>query len=75
MSLDIIESICNQVYSQFPDLKGIKPITQKMAGPGSGNILVIFKGSTKTASGKNLPRVVRVVANESGKVIKMTTSH
>ncbi|MGA9397749.1 MAG: hypothetical protein WBV22_05745 [Anaerolineaceae bacterium] len=75
MSSDIIESICSQVYAQFPDLRGVKPITQKMAGPAIGNILVIFKGSTKTASGKNLPRVVRVVANQSGKVIKMTTSH
>jgi hypothetical protein len=75
MGSDMIELICNQVYSQFPDLKDVKPITQKMAGPGIGNILVIFKGSTKTASGKTLPRVVRVVATESGKVIKMTTSH
>lgn len=75
MCPDIIDSICSQVYSQFPDLKDIKPVTQKMAGPGIGNILLIFKGSTKTASGKNMPRVVRVVANESGKVLKMTTSH
>jgi hypothetical protein len=75
MSSNIIDTICSQVYSQFPDLKGIKPQTQKMAGPGAGNILVIFKGSTKTASGKSLPRVVRVVATEAGKVIKMTTSH
>ena len=48
---------------------------QKMSGPGAGNILVIFKGSSKTASGKSMPRVVRVVASEAGKVIKMTTSH
>ena len=71
----IIDTICSQVYSQFPDLNGVKPQMQKMTGPGNGNILVIFKGSSKTTSGKSLPRVVRVVATESGKVIKMTTSH
>lgn len=75
MSPNIMDSICSQVYSQFPDLKGVKPVTQKMAGPGAGNLLLIFKGSSKTSSGKSLPRVVRVVASESGKVIKMTTSH
>ena len=75
MSTSLIDAICSQVYSQFPDLKGVKPQTQKMVGPGTGNILLIFKGSTKTASGKSLPRVVRVVASDSGKVIKMTTSH
>ncbi len=75
MSTNTIDMICSQVYNQFPDLKGVKPQMQKMTGPGSGNILVIFKGSSKTASGKSLPRVVRVVATETGKVIKMTTSH
>jgi hypothetical protein len=75
MCPNVIDTICSQVYSQFPDLKGVKPQMQKMSGPGAGNILVIFKGSTKTASGKTLPRVVRVVATEAGKVIKMTTSH
>jgi hypothetical protein len=75
MSKDLIDTICSQVYSQFPDLKGVKPQMQKMSGPGAGNILVIFKGSSKTASGKSIPRVVRVVASETGKVIKMTTSH
>ncbi|MBN2257621.1 MAG: hypothetical protein JW704_07330 [Anaerolineaceae bacterium] len=75
MSSNIMDTICSQVYSQFPDLKGVKPQMQKMSGPGTGNILLIFKGSSRTASGKSLPRVVRVVASETGKVIKMTTSH
>jgi hypothetical protein len=70
-----MDAICNQVYSQFPDLKGVKPVTQKMGSLGQGNVLFIFKGTSKTSSGKNIPRVVRVVATDTGKIIKMTTSH
>lgn len=35
---------------------------------------LIFHGKALTENGKSLPRTVRVVANEDGKILKLSTS-
>ncbi len=71
MDKKTLTSICNQVYSRFPEVKGCHPRIQ--AHGDSGQIL-IFKGQATTADGKSIPRVVRVVVDQNGKINKMTTS-
>lgn len=78
LSSSQIDSIARQVYGQFPDVKGARPNVQTQAGaktPNSAQRFVLtFKGSGQGPGGKTIPRIVRVVADERGKVIKISTS-
>lgn len=74
MDADILSKICSQVYSKFPEVNGVRPKVQSQAASGETKYLLIFTGSAKSTSGKVLSRVVRVVATETGKIVKTTTS-
>lgn len=64
-------SVCNSVYRQFPEVKGSQPTVKSLPGE---KWQLIFHGKAQAADGKSIPRTVRVVANEEGKILKLTTS-
>ncbi|MBE0699718.1 MAG: hypothetical protein IH586_22560 [Anaerolineaceae bacterium] len=66
-----IASICEQVYRRFPEVAGKQPRVQSQSGD---QLLLIFHGSAKTADGRSIPRIIRVVVSPDGKIVKMTTS-
>jgi hypothetical protein len=66
-----LQSICDQIYSRFPEVKGVRPKVSSYTGT---QVLLIFTGKATTADGKSLSRTVRVVASEDGKIGKVTTS-
>ncbi len=69
-----VDSISKQVYSKFPELKGVSPQVQSQSAPktpgASDRFLLVFKGKTP----QNIVRVVRVTADDKGRVLKMSTS-
>jgi hypothetical protein len=73
-----IKSISSRISRQFPEVAGSKPKikTQNHKGAKSGlqTYLLTFQGKAKTADGKSINRIVRVIADETGKIIKITTS-
>ncbi len=71
MDSKIKTTVCNSVYRQFPELNGASPQVKEIPGD---KYQFIFQGKAKAADGKSLPRTVRVVANQEGKILKMTTS-
>ncbi|MEN6408951.1 MAG: hypothetical protein ABFD44_04470 [Anaerolineaceae bacterium] len=71
MEARLLESICRQIYRQFPEVAGSKP---KITPQDSTHTLLIFSGKAAAADGKTISRVVRVVVNEKGKILKTTTS-
>ena len=71
MEKKLLTSICNQVYSRFPEVKGCVPRVQAHGDTGE---ILIFKGQASGADGKTIQRVVRVVVSRDGKISKMTTS-
>jgi hypothetical protein len=71
MDHQIINSISQQVYQRFPEVKGSSP---KVESQESGRVLLVYSGSATAANGHSIQRIVRVVAAENGKIIKMTTS-
>ena len=77
LSSNQIENIARQVYGQFPDVKGARPSVQGQT-PKSPNgrpqFVLTFRGSGQGAGGRTIQRIVRVVADERGKVVKMSTS-
>ncbi|NTW08009.1 MAG: hypothetical protein HGA28_00375 [Anaerolineaceae bacterium] len=70
MEKETVNSICNQIYRQFPEVSGVKPSVK----PQGSNYLFVFHGSANMGGGKKIERTVRVVADASGKINKVTTS-
>ena len=75
-----INSIASQIYRRFPEVSGSKPkVVQRSAAHAKSastapTYVLTFRGTARTPDGKSIPRVVRVTASASGKVIKVTTS-
>jgi hypothetical protein len=76
MDPKVVAKISQKVYSRFPDMKGKKPrIAQsKTISSDSSNYVLTYKTIGKDIRGNKIPRHVRVVASEKGKIIKMSTS-
>lgn len=74
MDQDILTKVCGQVYSKFPEVNGKKPKIVTQEKGGEHGYLLIFSGTSKTASGTTISRVVRTVVSKSGKIIKISTS-
>jgi len=71
MDSDTISKIDEQVFRQFPFLTGSMP---DVSQENENRWLLLYKGSAVTADGHDLPIVVRVIADNDGKVIKLTSS-
>jgi hypothetical protein len=75
-----IKSISSQIYRRFPEVSGSKPkvvqrsAAQAKSASASPTYVLTFRGAGRTPDGKSIPRVVRVTASASGKIIKVTTS-
>ncbi|MDW8327890.1 MAG: hypothetical protein RMK99_15115 [Anaerolineales bacterium] len=72
-----IEAISRQVYGRFPEVKGARPSVQtqsaKSAGAGQRFVLT-FKGSGQSAGGRAIQRIVRVITDEHGRILRISTS-
>lgn len=75
-----IKSISNQVYKRFPELDGSRPkvrlqsTPKAKSTPAAPKYLLTYQGKAKSPSGKTILRLVRVIADAQGKILKITTS-
>lgn len=78
MDEKIISHISNQVARQFPEVAGDAPsIKAQPAAKGAGyspTFLLTFRGRVTQPGGFAINRAVRVVADDSGRILKITTS-
>ena len=80
LSLALIQKISQEVYRRFPEVSGAKPELRTRDAAGtkaaakSPTYLLIYRGKVKTADQKSMPRWIRVVVDEGGKILKLTTS-
>jgi hypothetical protein len=65
------DKVCSAVYRQFPEMKGERPSVKALPGE---KWQLIFHGKGQTADGKTIQRTVRVAADGSGKILKLSTS-
>ena len=74
MNAGTIRKIGNKVSRQFPEIAGSRPkVTQQKSGR-EAKYLLTFKGSGSGPGGRALSRTVRVIADERGNIIKVSTS-
>ena len=75
MKSSIKKKINREVARSFPELKGVAPKVRSQGNRGDqGQYLLIYQGTAELPNGKQMKRVVRVVANESGRILRMSTS-
>jgi hypothetical protein len=79
LSSSQIDAISRQVYRQFPEVQDTRPAVQNQAGAkvlaADGDRFVLtFKGHGHGPGGKTIARIVRVVADERGKILRISTS-
>ncbi|MBM3136745.1 MAG: hypothetical protein FJZ98_01000 [Chloroflexi bacterium] len=71
MDSETISEINRKVFKQFPYLKDTMPDVSKQ---GENRWLLLYKRSAVTADGHEMPVVVRVITDDMGTMIKITTS-
>ncbi|MBG0788542.1 MAG: hypothetical protein H0S79_25930 [Anaerolineaceae bacterium] len=71
MERKVLDKVCQQVYRRYPNLKGKSP---KVTSQGSERYLLLFTGSGETPDGKIIKQTVRVVTDDSGRILKTSTS-
>jgi hypothetical protein len=80
MDKKIINKISKTVYQQFPEMQGSQPRVRSNYGPQAKSIktkptvLLTYRTMAKNPNGQKIPRQVRVVANEKGKILRISTS-
>ena len=70
----LIDHVSQEVYRKHPDLKGVKPKITPRKGDSSSDTLLVYSKSVSGPGGKKINRIVRAVADESGKIKKISTS-
>jgi hypothetical protein len=71
MEKQIIQSICEKVYKQYPIVEGVYP---EINPQPNGNHLLVFESKGKISTQKAIPIQVRVIVDENGKIIKLSSS-
>jgi hypothetical protein len=76
MDKKIISKLSDRVSKKFPEMVGVRPIVKPEADSKNGTqkYLLTYKGQAALPGGKKLKRIVRVIADERGRVIRMSTS-
>ena len=78
-----VKSISTNVYRKFPELKGVIPSVTKQSIPNTKTLsktnhistyLLTYKGVVSMPGGHTMHKIVRVVSNNKGQVLKMTLS-
>jgi hypothetical protein len=83
MDPKILKTVVAQVQRRFPEFSGAQPKVRQQSTPqaksasASPTYLLTFHSTAKVIGSdgsKTMPRWVRVVVSEKGKIIKITTS-
>lgn len=85
MNPKTVQSVSQEIYRRFPDLDGRAPHV-KACPSGSvrsglrllrrqNTFLLVYRARKTTSTGKNLPFAVRVIADQGGKILKISLTH
>ena len=76
---EVTQAVCKMVYRRFPAVRGVKPkVTLQRpsqgGAKGSRTYLMAFSSQVELGGGKKLPYWVRVVVDQEGEILKISTS-
>jgi hypothetical protein len=77
----ILDQISQDIYRQFPEMKGVNPKVRTQPGAKKNtsdahgsSYLLSFETRTSLANGAKISRLVRVTVDTNGKILKISTS-
>jgi len=71
MKAEMIRKVNEKVYKTHPKLVGVSP---KVSASGGNSFLLLYSFKDALPGGKSIAQTVRVVADENGNIIKMSSS-
>lgn len=71
MEKSVLDKLCKEIYKQFPIVKDQSPEVTLQA---NDRYLLVFSTTGSSPDGKTLKQKIRVVANESGQILKTSMS-
>ncbi len=71
MESSAVQKVCKVIYNRYPKFSGQKP---KVSEQASGKFLLIFSQKEELSSGKTFQQTIRVVADETGSITKISSS-
>lgn len=77
MNREIVQKISREIYRRFPEFSGVNPRVKKQQATkasGFSTYLLTFNTRVSLPDKKTMTRWVRVVADETGKILKTSTS-
>lgn len=77
MKRDIVQKISREVYRRFPEFSGVSPKVKEQhtsKASASPTYLLTFNTRVNLPDKKTMTRWVRVVVDDTGKILKTTTS-
>ncbi len=75
MDKSLVQQVSRQVARSFPEMAGVSPTVRRQeAARGAEQFLLVYKGKAELPGGRSLSRVVRVVVDERGRILRMSTS-
>jgi hypothetical protein len=76
MDKSTVAKLTRKVIQEFPEMKGICPKIRRQSTSKEGILryTLTYKGKAVLPGGHELSRIVRVVADERGQIIKISTS-
>jgi hypothetical protein len=75
MEKSLISKLTRSVTRKYPEMASSKPSVRKQSKPGGGiQFLLTYKGKARLPGGRTMSRIVRVVADENGRLIRMSSS-
>lgn len=71
-----VSKLSNQIAKKFPELAGARPSIRRdpAAKKGEERFLLTYKGKAVLPGGRTMKRIVRVVADPRGRILKLSTS-
>jgi hypothetical protein len=75
MDKSTIAKLTKQVSKKFPEMEGVRPSLKRACDSNHGpKYELTYKGSAELPGGKKMKRVVRVIADDKGRILRMSTS-
>jgi hypothetical protein len=75
MDAKLVTKLNKEVGRSFPELANVKPkISAQSKSAQDSTYLLTYKGKALLPDGRKIDRIVRVVADSRGRILKMTPS-
>jgi hypothetical protein len=71
-----LDKVSRHVAKKFPEMVGVRPAIRRQGNSSSEDpcFVLTYRGKAELPGGRKMSRIVRVVADERGRVIRMSTS-